>query len=133
MILRFVRHHRYTFASLALCAILVGCAWMQPKTDAPVGDKQQVNRAQLDMLRETVIANRKAEDAKFKIAYAELARKQKITDSIADFAISALPAIPGPLGGILGTAGGLLAVGLGFDFNKKNKIIKQLKGETPKT
>lgn len=125
---KFIDYNRYLVAAALLGVMLAGCALITPKTNSPVGDgKERVNHTQLDQMRAQVLANRKAEDERFKIAYADLERKQGIIDSIAGIVVQAIPAVPGPWGALVAILPTLLAGGAVADNARKNGVIKTLK------
>lgn len=125
--LKLIDHNRYLVTAILAAGALAGCALLQPKTLSPVGP-ERVNRDQLDALWEATLANRKSEDAKFRLAIADLERKQTTINGVTDAVVSLIPAIPGPWAGIAGAAASALALGLGMDNGRKNRVIRQLKG-----
>lgn len=126
---KILSHNPYLASALAACLLLVGCAFLQPKTNSPVGDGGKINRVQLDALWAEVQAKRQGEDAKFELARKDLDDQQSTINGVADAVISMVPAVPGPWGALAGAVGAAVAAGIGLDNKRKNSVIKQLKGK----
>jgi hypothetical protein len=112
----FVRHYKFTIASLVLAALVLGCAAFQPTTEHPTQPGKYVTRTQLD-------AAAKATAAEYEAAYADLDRQDDFIAAFTEVLAKIGEAIPSPYSGALMTALLMTTGGFGLDNRKKDRVI----------
>jgi hypothetical protein len=113
-----LERHRFTFAALAVCSVLVGCELWNPRVESPI-DGKPVTRAQLHAEAQTVVA-------KFEAAESTLEDKDAMKRRVLAVATQLGNGITDPMG-LIPTALGVLALGASGDNIRKNKKIGELK------
>jgi hypothetical protein len=113
--LKHLKYHAGTYTALVLAALAIGCALLEPKAPSPV-DGRPVTLTELSGEVEAFLA--KAEPSA-----ATIDRHREVRQLGLSFATKLASAagigIPEAALGL----GGLLAVGVGYDYRKKNRVI----------